>query len=229
MKPLARLLALVVVAAALAAPTPAHAVEPGFETAEVASSTYFAELEHNVADVVGMFADGAAYAASFLQHFEQTGGVERWGFPTSAIVEETPGTLTQYYQRGVVDWRPPPGGGAHKFLRRLAWDYLGGGLGGSEDQGVEPDLTNPNPGEALGPWGHMVSDLSVEGESTGFAEFFNRLGGVDSFGFPKTEARRDNHPEAALHDPTRPRWTTASASTSKLRCLNFIRSRRGRR
>ena len=130
MKPLARLLALVVVAAALAAPTPAHAVEPGFETAEVASSTYFAELEHNVADVVGMFADGAAYAASFLQHFEQTGGVERWGFPTSAIVEETPGTLTQYYQRGVVDWRPPPGGGAHKFLRRLAWDYLGGGLGG---------------------------------------------------------------------------------------------------
>ena len=204
MKPLARLLALVVVAVALAAPTPAHAAEPGFETAEVAASTYFAELEHNVADVVGTSADGAAYEASFLQHFEQTGGVERWGFPTSAIVEETPGTLTQYYQRGVVDWRPPPGGGAHKFLRRLAWDYLGGGLGGSEDQGVEPDLTNPNPGEAVGPWGHNVSDLSVEGESTGFADFFNRLGGVDSFGFPKTEARRDNHSEAVLHDPTRP-------------------------
>ena len=86
MKPLARLLALVVVAVALAAPTPAHAVEPGFETADVAASTYFAELEHNVADVVGTFADGAAYEASFLQHFEQTGGVERWGFPTSAIV-----------------------------------------------------------------------------------------------------------------------------------------------
>ena len=198
------MLAIVIAVTVLAAPSPAFAAESGFATAQVSAARYFPELEHSVADLSGTFADGRAYTASFLQHFERTGGVERWGFPTSAIVEEAPGTLTQYYQRGVVDWRPPPKGGAHTFLRRLAWDYVGGGLGGSEDQGVEPDLTNPNPGEALGPWGHKVSNLSVEGERTGFADFFHRLGGVDSFGYPKTDARRDNHPQAVLHNPARP-------------------------
>ena len=201
---LARVLTLVVVGAALVAPSPARAVEPAFATAEVAATTYFPQLEHNVADVVGAFTDGASFAASFLQNFAQTGRVERWGYPTSAIFEETPGTLTQYYQRGVIDWRPPPSGGAHTFLRRLAWDYLGGGLGGSEDQGVELGLSNPNPGDELGPWGHRVANLSVEGVAIGFADFFHRLGGVASFGFPKTDARRDDHPQAVLHDPTRP-------------------------
>ena len=200
---LARVLAIVIAVAVLGA-SPAFAAESGFATAQVSAARFFPELEHNVADVTGSFADGAPYRARFLQHFERTGGVERWGFPASAVFEETTGTLTQYYQRGVVDWRPPPEGGAHIFLRRLAWDYVGGGLGGSEDQGVEPDLTNRNPGAALGPWGHKVANLSVEGEPIGFADFFNRSGGVDSFGYPKTDARRDNHPQAVLHDPTRP-------------------------
>ena len=44
----------------------------------------------------------------------------------------------------------------------------------------------------------------MEGVSTGFADFFHRLGGVASFGYPKTDARRDNHPQAVLHDPARP-------------------------
>ena len=104
----------------------------------------------------------------------------------------------------MVDWKPSPRGDRHTFQRRLAWDHLGGGLGGSHDQGVEPGLRNPNPGEAIGPWGHKVADLSVEGVSTGFADFFHRLGGVSSFGYPKTDARRDNHPQAVLHDPARP-------------------------
>ena len=204
MKPLARALVAAFLAAVCALPSTAFAAESGFATAQVSAVAYFPELEHNVADVAGAFADGVPYRAGFLQQFERTGGVERWGYPTSAIFEETPGALTQYYQRGVVDWRPPPGGGAHQFLRRLAWDYVGGGLGGSDDQGVEPDLTNPNAGEALGPWGHKVANLSVEGERTGFADFFHRLGGVESFGFPKTDARRDDHPQAVLHDPNRP-------------------------
>ena len=155
-------------------------------------------------DVVGTFADGTAFRADFLANFNQTGGVERWGYATSAVVEEAPGTLSQYYQRGVVDWQPPPGGGPHTFQRRLAWDHLGGGLGGSIDQGVELHLTNPNPGELLGPWGHKVSNLSVEGVDIGFADFFHRLGGVASFGFPKTDARQDDHPEADLHIPGHP-------------------------
>ncbi|KKL49598.1 hypothetical protein LCGC14_2313900, partial [marine sediment metagenome] len=112
---------------------------------------------------------------------------------------------SQYYQRGVVDWKPAPGGGPHTFQRRLAWDFIGGGLGGSEDQGVEPGLLNPNSGDDLGPWGHKVSNLAVDGTETGFKGFFDRLGGRDSFGFPKTDARPDTHPDAVLHTPGKPK------------------------
>lgn len=195
--------------AALAAATfasPVTADDLGFgmgSTARVTAVRYYAELRQNVANLAGAFTSGASYEANFLANFDRTGGVERWGFPTSAIFEETRGTLTQYYQRGVVDWQPPPGGSRHTFQRRLAWDHLGGGLGGSRDQGVEPGLRNPHPGEAIGPWGHKVSNRSVEGVATGFADFFHRLGGVASFGYPKTDARRDNHPQAVLHDPGR--------------------------
>ena len=192
---------------AAVATAPVVARELGFgvtATAQVTAVRYYAELQHNVLDLSGTFTNGASFEANFLANFDRTGGVERWGFPTSEVFEETRGTLTQYYQRGVVDWQPPPQGGRHTFQRRLAWDHLGGGLGGSVDQGVEPGLTNPHPGEVLGPWGHKVANLSVEGVSIGFADFFHRLGGVHSFGYPKTDARRDNHHQAVLHDPGRP-------------------------
>ena len=199
------LLAVAVVVASFASPVTASDLGFGVgATARVTAVRFYAELRQNVADLAGTFTSGASYEAKFLTNFDRTGGVERWGFPTSAIFEETAGTLTQYYQRGVVDWKLSPRGDRHTFQRRLAWDHLGGGLGGSQDQGVEPGLRNPNPGEAIGPWGHKVADLSVEGVSTGFADFFNRLGGVASFGYPKTDARRDNHPQAVLHDPARP-------------------------
>ena len=195
---------LILAAYALATPSTARAADSGFLSAEITATHFFDPLQHNVVDVAGEFADGAAFQANFLQNFNQTGGIERWGYPTSAVFEETPGTLSQYYQRGVVDWQPPPGGGDHTFQRRLAWDYLGGGLGGSIDQGVELHLTNPNPGDLIGPWGHKVANVSVEGDDIGFADFFHQLGGVSSFGYPKTDARRDNHPQAVLHTPTRP-------------------------
>ncbi|MCY4112474.1 MAG: S1C family serine protease [Chloroflexi bacterium] len=198
-------MAVALLLAAVAA-APAAARELGFgvtATAQVTAVRYYAELQHNILNLSGTFTNGASFEANFLANFDRTGGVERWGFPTSEIFEETRGTLTQYYQRGVVDWQPPPQGGRHTFQRRLAWDHLGGGLGGSIDQGVEPDFTNPHPGEVLGPWGHKVANISVEGVSIGFADFFHRLGGVDSFGYPKSDARRDNHHQAVLHDPGR--------------------------
>ena len=197
-------LVLVLAGHLMASPSPARADESGFTSAEVTATQFFEPLQHNVVDLTGQFADDATYRAAFLGNFDRTGGIERWGYPTSAIFEETPGTLTQYYQRGVVDWQPPPGGGGHVFQRRLAWDYLGGGVGGSIDQGVEPHLTNPNPGDLVGPWGHRITNQSVEGANIGFANFFHRLGGVSSFGYPKTDARRDTHPQAVLRTPGRP-------------------------
>ena len=144
---------------------------------------------------------GTTYDVDFMDFYYQNGGLTRWGLPTSEVFEEAGGTLSQYYQRGVVDWKPAPGGGPHTFQRRLAWDYIGGGAGGSTDMGVELHLTNPNSGALVGPWGHKVSNTSVEGEAIGFQAFFDQYGGVDAFGYPKTDARRDTHAQAVLTRP----------------------------
>ena len=88
------------------------------------------------------------------------------------------------------------------MTRLLAWDYVGGGLGGSTDQGVEaaPDAA-PEGGEQVGAFGHYVANVDADGNATGFLDFFNRLGGVAAFGFPKTEARADTGADGTLMEP----------------------------
>ena len=155
-------------------------------------------LAHNVPDLQ-MTLNGQRVSCGFLTHYENTGGLTRWGFATSEVLEERQGTLTQYYQRGVVDCHFRDG--AWRMERRLAWDYVGGGVGGAPDLGVEPDLTSTQPGEEVGPWGHRVSNYDIDGAEIGFLDFFEALGGVTAFGFPKTDARRDDDSRAVLNIP----------------------------
>ncbi len=160
-----------------------------------------ANLSHNIPRLSATV-DGQRLTADFMDHYHRTGGITRWGLPTSEVLVIESETLTQYYQRGVVDFhRRPDLGGIWVIERRLAWDYFGGGRDGSPDMGVELGTTNDYPGTLLGPWGHKVSDYAVDGTVVGFAKFFNDLGGVDSFGLPKTEARADNNRPGTLHIP----------------------------
>ena len=126
------------------------------------------ELKHNIPDLeVEM--DGETLIADFLSHHDRTGGRTRWGFPTSEVLVLEPNSLTQFYQRGVVDFHNV--GADWVVDRRLAWDYVGGGLAGSPDLGVEIDITNRNPGSVIGPWRHRVSNIAVAGS----AHFSTRL------------------------------------------------------
>jgi hypothetical protein len=160
-----------------------------------------ANLAHNIPRLSATV-NGQLLTADFMDHYTRTGGVTRWGLPTSEVLVIEEDTLTQYYQRGVVDFhRRADLGGIWVIERRLAWDYFGGGRDGSDDLGVEPGTRNNFAGTQLGPWGHKVSDFAVDGTSIGFARFFDDLGGVESFGFPKTEARADNNRPDTLHIP----------------------------
>ena len=156
-------------------------------------------LAHNIPDLTLTLAGGTEIACNFLTHYDATGGLTRWGWAISEVLEERAGALTQYYQRGVVDCHERDG--VWRMERRLAWDYLGGGLEGAPDLSVEPELLSEQPGELVGPWGHRVSNHAVDGTYTGFLDFFTALGGVASFGYPKTEARYDDDPGAALGTP----------------------------
>ena len=165
----------------------------------VVRSRYDGTLGHNIADLAVAVAEGVA-DAGFLTFYENNGGLTRWGLPTSEAFEERSEVLVQYFQRGKLEWREAADG--HRRIQRvLAWDFVGGGVDGAPDLGVEPGLINANPGDLVGPWGHKVSNTSVEGERVGFQDFFDAHGGVDSFGLPKTDARRDSHPDAILRQP----------------------------
>jgi len=189
--------------AALAGPHAAGAAGTSFGAATVTDNRFVADsvnaiLKHNVPNL-RVFVDGSFRDANFKSHYDVNGGLERWGLPISEVFEEESGALTQYYQRGAVDFHKRNDlGGKWVLERRLTWDYVGGGARGSVDQGVESQIINPNPGRSEGPWGHKVSDVDVKGTSTGFLQFFDRLGGVESFGFPKTDARLDTGASGTL-------------------------------
>ncbi|MDE2863148.1 MAG: cadherin-like beta sandwich domain-containing protein [Chloroflexota bacterium] len=153
-------------------------------------------LDHNIPDLEVAIGD-QVIQADFLTNFEQTGGIDRWGYPISEVLVLEQNALTQFYQRGAVDFHETPAGWV--LERRLVWDYLGGGLAGSEDLGVEDHVTNPFPGRSSGPWGHKVSNYAIDGTETGFADFYDRLGGERSFGFAKTDAREDTNALGTLH------------------------------
>jgi len=154
-----------------------------------------ATLGHNIPNLLVTVGD-AEVACDFLSYYQATGGLIRWGFATSEVIAEHADGLTQYYQRGVVDCQEREG--VWRMERRLVWDYLGGGLGDAPDLGAEPNLLSEQPGLPLGPWGHLVSNVAIDGTPTGFLDFFTALGGLQTFGHPKSEARLDDAPGAIL-------------------------------
>ena len=194
----AALLAVLLVGA-FATPTFAEHHEGDAGLSAVVVRSEFAEpdahLAHNIPDLRLTIGDEDV-DCNFLSHYESTGGLIRWGFATSEVIQESSGSLTQYYQRGVVDCHER--GGMWRMQRRLAWDYIGGGLGGAPDVGVEPGLLSEQPGQPMGPWGHRISNFAVDGTLTGFLDFYREFGGLQSFGLPKTDARLDDAPGAVL-------------------------------
>ena len=138
---------------------------------------------------------GQTLIADFRNYYQRSGGLERWGYPTSEVCEEEPGNLVQYYQRGVVDWHARPGVTGYVIERRLTWDYFGGDRSGGNDLGFEETLLSTQPGDVYPDFKHRVSDIAIDGTTrVNFKRFFDRLGGTESFGVPKTEARYDDSP-----------------------------------
>ncbi|MCY3958257.1 MAG: PQQ-dependent sugar dehydrogenase [Chloroflexi bacterium] len=169
---------------------------PAPSSVTVARVLFDPALRHNIADL-WVYVDGVAYAASLLTYYHASGGLWRWGHAVSEPLIEN-GLLVQYFQRGVMEWS----GDGTAPMPRAVWDFIGGGLEGSPDLGAEPGTSNPFGGTAVGPFGHVVSNQSVDGDDIGFLDAFHALGGAAGLGFPKTEARRDTGAPGTVIDPT---------------------------
>ncbi|MDE2869563.1 MAG: NHL repeat-containing protein [Chloroflexota bacterium] len=158
--------------------------------------------EHNLTNWLVRL-DGQLRVVPFAAYFTATGGIDRWGWPISEPLLESSGTITQYFQRGVMDWTADAEG-RRAMLPRPVWDFLGGGRGGAPDLGTEPDVLSDQPGVLVGTWGHRVSDFAVDGTEVGFLEFFNTYGGEAQFGAPRTEARPDTGAAGTLYTDDAP-------------------------
>ena len=158
--------------------------------------------EHNLTNWLVRL-NGQLRVAPFAAYFTATGGIDRWGWPISEPLLESDGTVSQYFQRGVMDWTADADG-RRVMLPRPVWDFLGGGRGGAPDLGTEPDVLSDQPGVLVGTWGHRVSDFAVDGTEVGFLEFFNTYGGEAQFGAPRTEARPDTGAAGTLYTDDAP-------------------------
>ncbi len=147
---------------------------------------------------------GRVQVTPFAAYFTTTGGIDRWGWPISEPLLESDGTVTQYFQRGVMDWTADAVG-RQAVTPRAAWDFLGGGRGGAPDLGVEAHVLSDQPGDLIGTWGHRVSNFAIDGTETGFLDFFNTYGGESQFGAPRTEARPDTGAAGTLFTDDAPR------------------------
>ena len=160
-------------------------------------------LPHNLADY-RVRLSGRLWTIEFRSFYQSSGGLERWGWPISEPLREDVDTVSQYFQRGVMDWASD-GRGGRQIYPRPVWDFIGGGRGGAPDLGVESDVLSDQPGDVVGDWGHRVSNFAIDGTEIGFKDFFDRLGGRPMFGAPRSDARLDSGLSGTLFDSTAPR------------------------
>ena len=162
------------------------------------TSPHASPLPHNIVDLQVRL-DDELWTIGFRSYFRATGGLRRWGWAISEPLREHAGTVTQYFQRGVMDWASD-GRGGYAVFPRPVWDYIGGGRGGAPDMGVETAVLSDQPGEVVGDWGHRVSNFAIDGTEVGFADFFDEFGGREMFGAPRTEARVDTGAAGTVFD-----------------------------
>lgn len=118
---------------------------------------------------------GKTVAGGFLTFFDQHGGVTLLGYPiTNEIVEG--GKTVQYFQRGRLEYHPE-----NPAAFRVQLGLVGQELHGQATPAVAPlTQTASLRVRYFTETGHNVTNV--------FLDFWNRNGGVDSFGFPLGEA-----------------------------------------
>jgi hypothetical protein len=164
-----------------AAPAPVR-----YAAAVVIRAEHYATRVHNVVDLQGTMDSGQPFQAAFLSFYRQTGAEDRWGEPLSeAFVEDGIG-LTQYFERGVMQFTPEVGVAARPAVVELLRVTRP-----SDGSPAEVRGANPRPGGVVESDGAEVSDRAVDGTVTGFRQAFDRFAGVTSLGQPLSESRPD--------------------------------------
>ncbi len=156
------------------------------------NSRYFAQTGHNV-------------QGAFLEYFDRHGGIDVFGYPLTEQFYNNRQVLVQFFQRAVMEYRPT---NPAPFKVQLA--LLGVWLGHQEPPIADVDI--PHPSDRLKRYfaqtGHTVS--------YSFLSFFDRYGGVASFGHPITEFKIENGRIVQYFQRARMEWHPENSARYKI-------------
>jgi hypothetical protein len=136
----------------------------------------------SAAEPVRFAETGHAVAGPFVTTFRALGGVDRLGYPrTEALVEN--GRLVQYFQRAVLEQFPEHAGTRYEVQLRLLGDELTRANRAGQHWRAIPANDAPAGARYYPETGHAIAG--------DFFASFDARGGLDSFGYPISEAYRD--------------------------------------
>lgn len=159
---------------------------------------YFSESGHYVCD-------------EFLKFYETRGGVEIFGYPlTEAFDDPTRGLRVQYFQRARMEWHPynPE---PYKVQLGLLVDELGYRFAPARPQQMPP--FNSATQQYFPETGHVVSHA--------FLDYFRKKGGLDIFGYPRSEFMLEDGHIVQYFQRARMEWHPENLSGPKMQLSNL--------
>lgn len=193
MKSVRSLLIIVVIAALLLG-----SVSATYAQAPTENCRYFGETGHYVCD-------------EFLEFYETRGGAEIFGYPlTEAYDDPTHGLSVQYFQRARMEWHPY-NPGPYKVQLGLLTDELGYRYPPARPEQIP--AFNSNLHHYFPETGHVVSYA--------FLDFFREKGGLDIFGYPRSEFMYENGYIVQYFQRARMEWHPEVVSGPQMRLTNL--------
>ncbi len=186
-------LVLLVVSMVLATGSVAWAQDTG------GACRYFADTEHYV-------------CGAFLEFFESRGGLEIFGYPLTAACDDLghTGLRVQYFQRARLELHPdaPP---AYRVQLGLLTDELGYAFPPLHEDRV------PRSNSAL----HHYFPETQHTVSYAFLDFFRENGGIDIFGYPRSEFTHEAGRVVQYFQRARMEWHPESPLGSRVKLSNL--------
>ena len=164
-----------------------------------AECEYFSETGHWV-------------CGEFLDFFHTRGGLELFGYPlTEAFDDPMHGGLrVQYFQRARMEWHPSKPS-PHKVLLGLLVDELAYDFPRAEQEQVSM---------ASGPLHHYFPETQHV-VSFAFLDYFRKQGGVDIFGYPRSEFMYESGRIVQYFQRARMEWHPESRGGPQMRLANL--------
>lgn len=169
------------------------------QEAKVRNCHYFVETGHYVCD-------------EFLEFYETRGGLEIFGYPLTEAFDDPGrgGMRVQYFQRARMEWHPanPP---AYKVQLGLLVDELGYRFPPARPEQI------PNSNNALQHYFPETSHVV----SYGFLDYFCTRGGLDIFGYPRSEFMTEGGYMVQYFQRVRMEWHPEVVSGPQMRLTNL--------